>query len=127
MFKEIEEKIAKEGDEAVKKPNPIGYAEQAQIDDWKKTHKVKTIHEIITEDDEGIDHATYVKSPTLDLLQLLATKAKQNAELTGLKLVLEGVRVGGSLELMEDEMLKLSVMKAVGSLFKRKESDVKKR
>ncbi|MCH4824297.1 hypothetical protein ML462_14065 [Gramella lutea] len=105
----------------------IGYADQAQIDEWKQKHKCKFIHEITTEDDEGNKHVTYVKNPSLDLLQLLASKAKQNQELTGLKLVLEGVRLGGSQEILEDDMLKLSVMKAVGSLFKRKESDVKKR
>jgi len=127
MAENTKNKIAKEGDEAPKKPFPIGYADEAQLNAWKEKHKRKSIYEIISEDEEGVEHATYVKSPTLDLLQLLATKAKQNAELTGLKLVLEGVRVGGSDELMEDEMHKLSVMTAVGKMFKRKENKVKKR
>lgn len=106
---------------------PIGYADQTQIDEWKAKHKAKFIHEIIAEDDEGNKHATYVKKPTLDLLQLLATKAKQNAELKGLEMVFTAIRLGGSEELMQDDLLKLNAMTAVGKMFKRKEVEVKKR
>jgi len=127
MIKEIEAKTAKKGDEAPKKPNPIGYADQAQIDEWKAKHKAKFIHEIISEDDDGFEHSTYVKKPTLELLQLLATKAKQNQELKGLEMVFTAIRLGGSDELIQDDMLKLNVMTAVGKMFKRKEVEVKKR
>lgn len=106
---------------------PVGYASQEQIDAWKDKYKLKSIPEITTVDDEGVEHVTYVKKTTLDLLQLLATKAKQNQELKGLEMVFDAVRIGGSEEVLSDEMMKMDAMAGVGKLFKRKEARLKKR
>jgi hypothetical protein len=110
-----------------KENNPIGYVEQAQIDAWKEKYKLKYIPEITTVDEEDQEHVTYVKKPNLELLQLLANKAKVNQEIKGLEMVFQAVRIGGSEEVLVDEDMKYDAMIATGKLFRRKEAKLKKR
>lgn len=110
-----------------KENNPIGYAEQAQVDAWKEKYKLKYLPEITTTDEDGQEHVTYVKKPNLELLQLLANKAKVNQEIKGLEMVFQAVRIGGSEEVLADEDMKYDAMIATGKLFRRTEAKLKKR
>ena len=107
--------------------NPVGYADDSQIEAWKAQHKLKSIPEITTVDEEGVEHVSYVKKSTLELLQMLATKSKQNQEIKGLEIMFNTLRLGGSEEVLNDDEMKMAAMAATGKLFKRQEATLKKR
>lgn len=106
---------------------PVGYADQAQIDAWKSQYNLKHVPEITTVDEEGDEHVTYARKPDLDQLQMLADYAKKNQEFKGLQVMFNTLRLGGSDPVLEDPEMKLAAMGAVGKLFKRQEAKVKKR
>ena len=106
---------------------PIGYAEDTQIQAWKNKYKLKYVHEITTEDEVGDFHVTYVRKPDLDHLQLVATHAKKDKEITGLTLMFKAIRLGGSDEVMNDSEMLLAAVGEAGQLFKKREAKVKKR
>ncbi|MEH6405764.1 MAG: hypothetical protein V7767_00640 [Leeuwenhoekiella sp.] len=106
---------------------PIGYADDAQINAWKSQHHLKYVPEITTVDEDGNEHVSYVKKPSLQLIQMLADHAKRNQELKGLELMFNTLRLGGSEEVLTDDEMKMAAMAATGKLFKRQEATLKKR
>lgn len=106
---------------------PIGYLSDAEIESLKGQKKVKRIHEVITIDEDEETHATYFLKPDLEQLQLLATYAKKGEEMTGLKVLFNTCRVGGSDAVLSDDEMKASAYKALAQLFQRREAVVKKR
>lgn len=109
------------------KNQPIGYAEDSQIEAWKSQYNLKRVHEILTTDEEGNEHVTYSRKPNLEMLQMLADHAKKNQEFKGLEVMFNTLRLGGSDEVMKDDEMKLAAMGAVGKLFRKQEAKVKKR
>ena len=107
--------------------NAVGVVDENQINAWKAKHKIKKVHEIYTTDDDDVLHVTYCRKPTIDHLQLLATYAKKDQEIKGLKVLYNTVRLGGSEEVINDPEMHMSAMSAVSKIFKRKEAIVKKR
>lgn len=105
----------------------IGYANDAQIEQWKIKYNLKHIPEIITIDDDGTKHATYAKKPNLELLQMLAQYAKKDQEIKGLEILFNTLRIGGSETVIDDDEMKLAAMGKIGQLFKQKEATLKKR
>lgn len=106
---------------------PIGYLSDAEIDGIKRQRKVKRVHEVITIDEDEETHATYFLKPDLEQLQLLADYAKKGEEMSGLKVLFNTCRVGGSDAVLTDDEMKASAYKALAQLFQRREAVVKKR
>lgn len=106
---------------------PIGYADQAQIDAWKAQYNLKHVPEITTVDEDENEHVTYARKPDLDQLQMLADYAKKSQEFKGLQVMFNTLRLGGSEEVLKNDEMKLAAMGAVGKLFKKQEAVVKKR
>jgi muramoyltetrapeptide carboxypeptidase LdcA involved in peptidoglycan recycling len=105
----------------------IGYLDDTALASLKAEKNVKSIHEVITVDDDENQHATYFTKPTLDQLQVLASYAKKEQEIEGLKILFNTCRVAGSTEVLTDDEMKSSAFKALAQLFKRREAVVKKR
>lgn len=106
---------------------PTGYAADNQIDAWKAKHGLKYVHEILTIDEDDVEHVSYVRKPNLDNLQMLADYAKKDQEIKGLKVLFNTIRLGGSDEVANDPEMYLAAISAAGKLFKKKEAKVKKR
>lgn len=111
----------------VTKPNPIGYLDDNALEAQKALSKVKYLHEVITINDEDVEHATYFKKPTLDHLQVLTEYSKKGQELKGLEVLFNTCRVAGSDEVLVDDEMKMSAYKELGQIFKRRDAVVKKR
>ena len=107
--------------------NPIGYLDESQLASLKIQKKTKYLHEVITIDDDGNQHATYFTKPDLEQLQLLASYAKKEEEMKGLEILFNTCRVAGSDDVLTDDEMKASAYKALAQLFKRREAIVKKR
>lgn len=106
---------------------PIGYLNDAELDAKKSEHKVSSLHEVITENEEGEKHATYFKKPKLDHLQLLADYAKKGEEIKGLEVLFNTCRVCGSDVVLTDEEMKVVAYTELSKIFKRREAVTKKR
>lgn len=121
------ERIIMNTDETPEEKKPIGWVDDNQINAWKSVHKQRFIHEIVVNDDDDEPHVTYLRKPNLENLQMLASYAKKDKEIEGLKLLFNTIRIGGSEEVKEDPEMYLAAMSAAGQLFKKKEAQVKKR
>lgn len=117
----------KKDTEKTPKINPIGYLDDNALNTQKAQSKVKYLHEVITTDDEEVEHATYFKKPTLEHLQVLADYAKKNQEMKGLEILFNTCRVCGSEEVINDDEMKSSAYKELAQIFKRREAYTKKR
>lgn len=106
---------------------PIGWADDAQINAWKAKYKQRFIDEVIVADDDENEHVTYLRKPNLENLQMLASYAKKDEEINGLKILFNTIRIGGSETVKDDPEMYLAAMTAAGKLFKQKEAKVKKR
>ena len=110
-----------------KSDQAIGYLDDAALEVLKTSHKVKFIHEVLTIDEEGNSHVTYFKKPTLDGIQLLASYAKKEREMDGLKVLFNSCRLAGSEEVLIDDEMLVAAYTALATIFKRREAIVKKR
>lgn len=106
---------------------PIGWVSDSQIESWKVEFKQKSIAEIETEDEEGMNHVAYFRKPTFELLQMVTNYDKKGESLKGLQTMFNTLFIGGSLEVKSDDEMKMSAMKQIGGLFKVKEAKLKKR
>ena len=97
---------------------PIGHVDQSQIDAWKNHYKTRKINFIITEDQDGNKHITYLKQPEMGLLTMLKAKAKKDQEFEALSTILNTLRIGGSDEVLEDYHMKFGAMQSVGELLR---------
>lgn len=116
-----------EENDQIEEKKPIGWVDDAQINAWKSMHKQRFIDEIFVNDDDGNEHVTYLRKPNLENLQMLASYAKKDEEINGLKILFNTIRLGGSDNVKEDPEMYLAAMSAAGKLFKQKETKVKKR
>lgn len=107
--------------------DPIGYLNDAELANFKTQKGTKSIHEVITIDEDEQTHATYFLKPTLDQLEMLAEFTKNDKAMEGLKTLFNTCRVGGSSDVLTDDEMKSSAYKALAQLFKRREAVVKKR
>lgn len=105
----------------------VGYLDDKGIESLKKEHKVKNVHECITENEEGEKHATYFKKPTLEHIEALASYAKKGEEIKGLGILFNTCRIGGSADVIEDDEMRLAACGELAKLFKKREAIVKKR
>lgn len=106
---------------------PIGHLSDNELSAIKSQKNVKYIHEVVTVDEDDKEHVTYFTKPTMDSLQMLASYAKKDNEMEGLKVLFNTCRVGGSDEVLVDDEMKISAYKALAGIFKRREAVVKKR
>lgn len=106
-----------------KKIETVGTATPEQIEEWKKEHD-NLVYGIIVKGD-GKNHAGYIKKPNLELMAAAAEGGGDNNIRTAV-LMLELVWLGGDPQILKNEELKASAMKQVSTLFKIRESEIKK-
>jgi hypothetical protein len=105
----------------------IGFLDDSQLQALKTQHKVKYIHEVITEDEDGGKHATYFKKPELKHLELVAAYAKKEKAMEGMEVLFNTCRLSGSEAVLVDEEMKSAAYADLGKIFKKRETVVKKR
>lgn len=104
-----------------------GWLDDAALDAAKASAKVKNLHEVITVDEEGQQHATYFKKPELKHLELVAKMAKEGKASEGLEILFNTCWVAGSEAVKTDEEMKAAANKELAQIFKVRETQVKKR
>lgn len=100
------------------KQTMIGQVDEAQIQAWKKEYQTPTINFVVTEDDDGNKHITYLKQPSFDHLDILTAKSRKSKELEGLRTIFNSLRIGGSDEVSKNYHMHFSAIQAVGELLK---------
>jgi hypothetical protein len=105
----------------------VGYLGDQEIQALKTKHNIKYIHEVITEDEDGVKHATYFKKPALSHLELLAQYTKKDEPFKGLEILFNTCRVSGSEQVLVDDEMKSVAYQDLAKLFEKRESIVKKR
>ncbi|WP_264521203.1 hypothetical protein [Flavobacterium sp. N1994] len=105
----------------------VGYLDDTQLQALKTKHKIKYIHEVITEDEEGAKHATYFKKPTMQHLEVLADYTKKDQAIKGLETLFNTCRLSGSEEVLIDDEMKSAAYQELSKIFKKREAIVKKR
>ncbi|WP_329804363.1 hypothetical protein [Flavobacterium facile] len=105
----------------------VGYLDDNALAALKTKNKLKNVTEVITEDEDGVKHATYFKKPELEHLELLAKYTKKEEAIKGLQILFNTCRVAGSDEVLTDDEMRSAAYQDLAKIFKKRETIVKKR
>lgn len=121
------EKVEKKIQQPLDTSKVVGYLDDIALNALKAKNKIKFAHEVITEDEDGVKHATYFKKPELKHLELLASYAKKDEPFEGLEILFNTCRISGSEEVCTDDEMRSAAYQDLALIFQKRETIVKKR
>lgn len=104
--------------------NIAGTATAEQIAAWKLKHP-SGVWAVITTDDDGNAHVTYVRKPDIQVLGAAAKYAESDPVKSG-EIMFNSLRLGGSEAVAEDAQMLMAAVGKIGELFKLREAELKK-